>query len=100
MEPLGYIRRWLLNHATHSRGPARRLPWFSRDRGYLDFARLYALHQASAFFVTRAKRGMDARLVYPAPTQRDVGVICVDFNGELPSIRLLIASYLYIFQAI
>jgi len=22
------------------------------DRGYLDFARLYAIHQASAFFVT------------------------------------------------
>jgi hypothetical protein len=27
------------------------------DRGYLDFSRLYALHQAGAFFVTRAKRG-------------------------------------------
>lgn len=25
------------------------------DRGYVDFRRLYALHQASAFFVTRAK---------------------------------------------
>jgi len=25
------------------------------DRGYLDFARLYGLHQAPAFFVTRAK---------------------------------------------
>jgi hypothetical protein len=25
------------------------------DRGYLDFARLYAMHQAGAFFVTRAK---------------------------------------------
>ncbi len=25
------------------------------DRGYLDFARLYVMHQAQAFFVTRAK---------------------------------------------
>ena len=25
------------------------------DRGYLDFARLYAMHQGGAFFVTRAK---------------------------------------------
>ena len=25
------------------------------DRGYVDFARLYVLHQAGAFFVTRAK---------------------------------------------
>ena len=25
------------------------------DRGYLDFERLYRLHQADSFFVTRAK---------------------------------------------
>ena len=25
------------------------------DRGYMDFARPYTLHQADAFFVTRAK---------------------------------------------
>jgi hypothetical protein len=28
------------------------------DRGYLDFARLWRVHQAGAFFVIRAKRGM------------------------------------------
>jgi hypothetical protein len=28
------------------------------DRGYVDFARLYTMHQAGAFFVTRAKKGM------------------------------------------
>jgi len=32
--------------------------YYVMDRGYVDFARLYAIHQASAFFVTRAKRGM------------------------------------------
>jgi hypothetical protein len=29
--------------------------FYVMDRGYLDFARLYAMHQAGAFFVTRAK---------------------------------------------
>jgi len=28
------------------------------DRGYIDFARLYTLHQAAAFFVTRAKQNI------------------------------------------
>jgi IS4 transposase len=46
------------------------------DRGYVDFARLYAMHQGGAFFVTRAKRGMDARRVYSMPTDRASGVIC------------------------
>ena len=31
------------------------------DRGYVDFARLYVLHQAGAFFVTRAKSNIDAQ---------------------------------------
>lgn len=54
------------------------------DRGCVDFERLYALHQARAFFVTRAKSPMDARRVYSAPTGRDTGVICdqrVMLNG-------------------
>lgn len=54
------------------------------DRGYLDFARLFKMHQAGAFFVTRAKRGMDARRVYSAPTERNTGVICdqrIALNG-------------------
>ena len=50
--------------------------FYVMDRGYLDFERLYAMHQAGAFFVTRAKKGMDARRVYSAPTDRASGVIC------------------------
>jgi hypothetical protein len=46
------------------------------DRGYLDFARLHALHQAGAFFVTRAKSNLDARRIYSAPTDRSTGLIC------------------------
>ena len=41
----------------------------------VDFARLYALHQAGAFFVTRAKSPMDARRVYSAATERSSGVV-------------------------
>src|SRR5512135_2235104 len=38
------------------------------DRGYVDFARLHVLHQAGAFFVTRAKSNLDAHRVYSAST--------------------------------
>jgi hypothetical protein len=46
------------------------------DRGYLDFARLYGLHLASAFFVTRAKSNMKWHRVYSMPTDRTTGIIC------------------------
>ena len=49
--------------------------FYVMDRGYVDFARLYTLHQAGAFFVTRAKSPMDARRVYSTPTDRTTGVI-------------------------
>jgi len=58
--------------------------FYVMDRGYLDFARLYTLHQAGAFFITRAKRGMDALRVYSSATDRKAGVICdqaIRLNG-------------------
>jgi IS4 transposase len=57
--------------------------FYVMDRGYLDYSRLYAIHQASAFFVTRAKNPMDARRLYSAPVVGE-GVICdqrVRLNG-------------------
>ena len=45
------------------------------DRGYVDFARLYRLHQAGAFFVTRAKSNLNAHRVYSSATDRTIGVI-------------------------
>ncbi len=59
--------------------------FYVMDRGYVDFARLYTLHQAGAFFVTRAKSPMDARRVYSAATDRSTGVISdqqVMLNGH------------------
>jgi IS4 transposase len=50
--------------------------FYVMDRGYVDFERLYAMHQAGAFFVTRAKAGMDARRVYSHAADRTSGVIC------------------------
>jgi hypothetical protein len=58
--------------------------FYVMDRGYLDFARLYCLHQAGAFFVTRAKSNMNARRVYSAPNDREAGVMCdqtISLNG-------------------
>lgn len=58
------------------------------DRGYLDFKRLHAFHQASAFFVTRAKLNMDARRVYSATSDRSIGIICdqtIALNGYYSS---------------
>jgi hypothetical protein len=45
------------------------------DRGYIDYARLHALHQGGAFFVTRAKSNLLAHRVYSATTDRASGVI-------------------------
>ena len=44
------------------------------DRGYLDFARLYRLHQAQGFFVTRAKRNFRFRYLESRPVDRTTGV--------------------------
>jgi hypothetical protein len=58
--------------------------FYVMDRGYLDFGRLFTLHQTGSFFVTRAKRGMDARRVYSMPTDRSSGIICdqrIALNG-------------------
>jgi hypothetical protein len=65
--------------------PIKSGAYYVMDRGYADFARLYKLHQAGAFFVTRAKPGMNARQVYSAPVDRTSGIICdqrIALNGH------------------
>jgi hypothetical protein len=59
--------------------------FYLMDRAYVDFERLYAMHQAGAFFVTRAKAGMDARRVYSHAADRSTGVLCdqrIMLNGH------------------
>jgi hypothetical protein len=70
--------------------PIERGAFYVMDRGYLDFARLFALHEAQAYFVTRAKAGMDARRRYSTPVDRSTGVICdqtIVLNGYYSSRR-------------
>ena len=46
------------------------------DRGYLDFARLYAMHQARATFITRAKSNTQCRRLYSRPVDKTTGLRC------------------------
>jgi len=50
--------------------------FYVMDRGYLDFERLARFDQASAFFVTRAKRRLRFKRLHSQPTDRRTGVIC------------------------
>ena len=46
------------------------------DRGYLDFARLYRLHQALCFFLLRAKSNTRFRRLHSHAVDRSSGLIC------------------------
>ncbi len=46
------------------------------DRGYLNFGRLYSLHQALAFFVMRAKSNFNCKRLYSQPVNKSTGVQC------------------------
>ena len=46
------------------------------DRGYLDFERLYRLHQCSSFFIVRAKANTGLRRLYSMPVDKSVGIRC------------------------
>lgn len=50
--------------------------FYVMDRGYLDFERLHRLHEAGAFFVTRAKSNLKAMRRYSRPVDRSTGLIC------------------------
>ena len=45
------------------------------DRGYLDFARLFRIEEASAFFVTRSKKNTQFKRIFSHPTDRSTGVV-------------------------
>ena len=56
------------------------------DRAYVDFARLYTLTQACAFFITRAKKNMQFQRRCSRPVARSTGVRC-DQTIRLTGIR-------------
>jgi len=45
------------------------------DRGYVDFARLYRIHQSSAFFVTRAKSNFEFHRLCSKAVDKSTGVL-------------------------
>ena len=46
------------------------------DRAYLDFKRLYELHQCSAIFVTRTKTNTKLQRIYSHKVDKNIGVRC------------------------
>ena len=57
------------------------------DRAYLDFRRLYRLHQSGAFFVTRAKKRFDCQRLFSQAVDKTTGLQCdqiVSLNNPVP----------------
>jgi hypothetical protein len=63
---------WMLDQIVPQGGA-----FYVMDKAYVDFARLYRLHQAGAFFVTRAKRNMDFAVRQRLAVKAD-GPVCRD----------------------
>jgi len=58
------------------------------DRAYIDFKRLYEIHQAGAFFVTRLQVNQDFRRLYSMPSNKAAGILCeqiIKLNNFYPS---------------
>ncbi len=47
---------------------------YTMDRGYIDFARLYAIHKQGAFFVIRAKDNLKFKRLYSSPKDKEAGI--------------------------
>ena len=50
--------------------------FYVMDRAYIDFGRLFGLHQAGSFFVTRGKTNLQAKRRYSRPVDRSTGLVC------------------------
>ena len=57
--------------------------FYLMDRGYLDFARLFVIHEAKAFFVTRAKSNTKFKRRYSHPVDRATTAVICDQTGVL-----------------
>jgi hypothetical protein len=57
--------------------------FYLMDRGYLDFARLFVIHEAQAFFVTRAKSNTKFKRRYSHPVDRINTAVLCDQTGVL-----------------
>jgi hypothetical protein len=50
--------------------------YYTMDRGYVDYKRLYQINQAGAWFVTRAKRNMSYYVIDSRPVDKAGGLRC------------------------
>ena len=50
--------------------------YYVMDRGYLDFIRLYRVHQAGGFFVVRTKHHVKFRVTASRPVDKSTGLRC------------------------
>lgn len=58
--------------------------FYIMDRGYVDYKRLYHIHNCGSFYVTRAKDNMNYRRIYSRLADKKKGIICdqsVMLNG-------------------
>jgi len=56
--------------------------YYILDHGYIDFHRLYRIHQSSSFFITRAKSNFKFKRMYSNDVCKEKGVV-VDQIGKL-----------------
>jgi hypothetical protein len=56
--------------------------YYILDRGYIDFERLYRIHQSFAYFVVRAKDNLQFRRLYSNKVNKDNGIM-LDQVGKL-----------------
>ena len=56
--------------------------YYILDRGYVDFERLFRIHQSSAYFVIRAKKDLQFKRMYSRKVNKDTGVL-LDQTGKL-----------------
>ena len=62
--------------------------YYVMDRAYLDYARLYRIHLAGAFFVTRTKSNLDADRIYSREVDKQAGIFAdqsIALNGPISS---------------
>ncbi len=50
--------------------------FYIMDRGYIDFQRLYTIHQARGFFVIRGKSNLSFRRIYSHSVDKSIGIQC------------------------
>lgn len=50
--------------------------YYVMDKGYVDFGRLYEIHEQNAFFITRLKDNTNYRRIYSTKVDKSTGILC------------------------